>query len=86
MIIRGKIAPMVGNICMDFMMVDVTDIPNASLGDSVLIFGEDEYGHYLSPEELATRGDSIVHELITCLGPRIQRIFVHEEASSRKKE
>ena len=86
MIIRGKIAPMVGNICMDFMMVDVTDIPNASLGDSVLIFGEDEYGHYLSPEELANRGDSIVHELITCLGPRIQRIFVHEEASSRKKE
>lgn len=79
-IIRGKKAPMVGNICMDFMMVDVTDIPNASPGDSVLIFGEDEYGHYLSPEELATRGDSIIHELITCLGPRIQRIFVHEEA------
>ena len=79
-IIRGQKAPMVGKICMDFMMVDVTDIPNAASGDSVLIFGEDEYGHYLSPEELATRGDSIVHELITCLGPRIQRIFVYEEA------
>jgi alanine racemase len=79
-IIRGHKAPMVGNICMDFMMVDVTDIPSASIGDSVLFFGEDEYGHYLSPEELAMKGDSIVHELITCLGPRIQRIFVHEEA------
>jgi alanine racemase len=79
-IIRGQRAPMVGKICMDFMMVDVTDIPNASIGDSVLIFGEDEYGHYLSPEDLATRGDSIVYELITCLGPRIQRIFVYEEA------
>lgn len=79
-IIRGQKAPMVGKICMDFMMVDVTSIPNASVGDSVLIFGEDEYGHYLSPEDLATRGDSIVYELITCLGPRIQRIFVHEEA------
>jgi alanine racemase/UDP-N-acetylmuramoyl-tripeptide--D-alanyl-D-alanine ligase len=79
-IIRGKHAPMVGKICMDFMMVDITDIPNAEIGDSVLIFGEDEYGHYLSPEELATSGDSIVHELVTCLGPRIQRIFVHEEA------
>lgn len=78
-IIRGQKAPMVGKICMDFMMVDVTDIPNASPGDPVLIFGEDEYGHYLSPEELAARGDSIIHELITCLGPRIQRIFVHEE-------
>lgn len=79
-IIRGQKAPMVGKICMDFMMVDVTEIPNANVGDSVLIFGEDEYGQYLSPEDLATRGDSIVYELITCLGPRIQRIFVYEEA------
>ncbi len=79
-IIHGQKAPMVGKICMDFMMVDVTSIPNASVGDSVLIFGEDEHGQYLSPEDLAMRGDSIVYELITCLGPRIQRIFVHEEA------
>jgi alanine racemase len=79
-IIRGQKAPMVGKICMDFMMVDITSIPNAAVGDPVLIFGEDEYGNYLSPEELALRGDSIAHELITCLGPRIQRIFVHEEA------
>jgi Alr-MurF fusion protein len=80
-IIRGKKAPMVGKICMDFMMVDVTDIPHAAIGDPVLIFGEDEYGHYLSPEDLASQGNSIVHELVTCLGPRIQRIFVHEEAN-----
>lgn len=79
-VIRGKKAPMVGKICMDFMMVDITDIPNASIGDPVLIFGEDEHGHYLSPEELAASGDSIIYELVTCLGPRIQRIFVHEEA------
>lgn len=79
-IIRGQKAPMVGKICMDFMMVDITDIPHAAIGDPVLIFGEDEYGHYLSPEDLALRGDSIIHELITCLGPRIQRIFVYEEA------
>lgn len=79
-IIRGQKVPMVGKICMDFMMVDVTDVPNAAPGDSVLIFGEDEYGQYLSPEELALSGDSIIHELITCLGPRIQRIFVYEEA------
>jgi len=79
--IRGMKAPMVGNICMDYMMVDVTDIPNVAIGDRVLIFGEDEFGQYLSPEDLAASGDSIVHELITCLGPRIQRIFVYEEGS-----
>lgn len=81
--IRGQKAPMVGKICMDFMMVDITDIPFAQTGDPVLIFGEDEYGHYLSPEDLALRGDSIVHELITCLGPRIQRLFVYEEANNK---
>lgn len=81
-IIRGQKAPMVGKICMDFMMVDVTDIPNATVGDTVLIFGEDEFGHYLSPEDLASSGNSIVYELVTCLGPRIQRLFVHEEAQT----
>lgn len=79
-LIRGKKCPMVGTICMDYMMVDVTDIPNAAVGDPVLIFGEDDFGHYLSPEEFASSGNSIVYELITCLGPRIPRIFVHEEA------
>ena len=79
-IIHGQKVPMIGKICMDFMMIDITDTPTAGVGDLVLIFGEDEYGQYLSPEELATKGDSIVHELITCLGPRIQRIFVHEES------
>jgi len=79
-LIRGKQAPMVGKICMDYMMVDITHIQEACIGDKVLIFGQDEYGHYLSPEELAIKGDSIIHELITCLGPRIQRIFVDEES------
>ena len=64
---------------MDYLMVDITDIPEASVGDTVLIFGEDDFGNFLSPEELAQHGGSIVYELMTCLGPRIQRIFIHEE-------
>jgi alanine racemase/UDP-N-acetylmuramoyl-tripeptide--D-alanyl-D-alanine ligase len=84
--IRGRKAPMVGKICMDFMMVDVTDIPDASPGDPVLIFGEDDYGDYLSPEDLAESGNSIIHELITCLGPRIQRVFIYEEKLRRSHE
>jgi alanine racemase/UDP-N-acetylmuramoyl-tripeptide--D-alanyl-D-alanine ligase len=77
-IVKGKKASMVGKICMDFMMIDITDIPEAQVGDTVLIFGTDDYGHFLSPEDLAIRGDSIVYELITCLGPRIQRIYINE--------
>lgn len=77
--IHGIKAPMVGQICMDYMMVDITHIPEANIGDPVLIFGEDSEGHVLSPEELAQKGGSSVYELITCLGPRIQRVFIHEE-------
>ena len=83
-IVRGQKAPMVGTICMDYMMLDVSEIPEASIGDTVLIFGEDEYGNYLPPEELAASGNSIIYELMTCLGPRIQRIFLYEEANQHR--
>ena len=71
---------MVGRICMDYMMVDVSEIPEAAVGDSALIFGEDERGSYLPPEGLASAGGSIVHELMTCLGPRVQRLFIYDES------
>ena len=61
-------------------MVDVSEIPDAKIGDQVLLFGEDENGDYISPEELASRGGSIVHELMTCLGPRIRRFFIYDES------
>ena len=78
--IRGKRAPIVGNICMDYSMVDISLIPDAKIGDEVLLFGEDERGNYISPSELAKLGGSIVHELMTCLGPRIRRIFIYDES------
>ncbi|CCB91094.1 Alanine racemase [Waddlia chondrophila 2032/99] len=77
--IHGAKAPIVGRICMDYMMVDITHIPDACIGDPVLIFGEDAEGNVLSPNELAEQGNSSVYELISCLGPRIQRVFIHEE-------
>lgn len=79
-LIQGKKAPLVGSICMDFMMVNVTEIPDVTVGDAVLIFGEDDHGHFIPPEDVALTGNSITHELISCLGPRIQRFFIIEEA------
>lgn len=77
--IRGKKVPLVGSICMDYCMCDLSNVPEAEIGDTVLIFGEDDAGHYLAPSELANSGGTIVHELITCLGPRVHRIFIDEE-------
>lgn len=81
--VRGCRVPMVGTICMDFMMLNVTNVPDICIGDRVIIFGEDEYGNYVSPEKFAERAGSNVYELITCLGPRIQRVFINEEKITR---
>lgn len=76
LLIAGQKSAMVGRICMDFMMCDITHIDEVSIGDEVLVFGQDSMGHFIEPEALAEDGGTIAHELITCLGPRIQRIFV----------
>jgi len=75
-LIRGKKAPLVGTICMDHVMADITGIPEAELGDSATLFGKDEFGNVLSPLTVAEAGNTIVHELLTCLGPRVQRVFI----------
>ncbi len=73
-LVRGVRCPVVGNICMDVAMVDVTDVPDAVAGDEVLIFGrrgDDE----ISIDELALRGDTISYEILTNISPRVRRIF-----------
>lgn len=77
--IQNKLAPVVGSICMDFMMVNISHLPNVQVGDPVLVFGVDRFGNELSPQDFAKGGHTIAHELITCLGPRIQRIFTSDE-------
>jgi len=69
--VRGIKAPLVGNICMDQAMVDVSHIPGVAIGDDVMIFGSHQ-----SPAAFAGMGGTIAHELISCLGPRITRRFV----------
>ncbi len=79
LLIQGKKAPVVGSICMDFLMVNISSIPEAKEGDEVVIFGSSSDGKELPPEEFAHKGGTIPHELITCLGPRIQRLFTLDE-------
>jgi len=69
--IGGKKVPIIGLICMDFLMVDLTDLPQAVVGDRVVLFGED-----LPVHEVAERVGTTVHQLITCIGPRVERSVV----------
>lgn len=73
-LIRGRRAPQVGMICMDMCMVDITDIPDAIVGDVVTIFGRD--GEGLIPiEEPAALAGTISYELLCAVSPRVPRVY-----------
>ncbi|MGY3091437.1 alanine racemase [Hymenobacter sp. UYAg731] len=72
-LIHGQPAPLVGSVCMDMCMVDVTAIPAARAGDVALIFGEG-----LPLPELANRIGTIAYELLTNVSERVKRVFVSE--------
>lgn len=71
--INGTMCPQVGRICMDQMMVDVTDLPEVELGDAAWIIGP---GAALSAERLAKNLDTIVYEVLCDLGRRLERVFI----------
>jgi len=68
-LINGQLAPVVGNICMDMTMVDVTGI-EVKEGDEVVIFGKG-----LPVTELATSIGTIPYEILTSVGARVKRVF-----------
>jgi Alr-MurF fusion protein len=70
--IGNKPAPVVGNICMDMCMVDVTEIGSHE-GDEVIVFGKD---HPIS--ELAERMETIPYEVLTNISRRVKRVYFHE--------
>lgn len=77
-LIRGKRAPVLGRICMDQLMVDVTDIPDTTFMDEVTLVGKDG-AEEISVEELSELSGRFPYEFICCLGKRIPRIYMKNE-------
>lgn len=77
-LIQGTQAPYVGRICMDFMMINVSNVEGVTIGDDALIFGKDQKGHELSVEQVAEFAKTNVRELLVSLGPRVERVFLEE--------
>ena len=71
-LINGKLAPVMGNVCMDMTMVDITGIP-AKEGDEVTIFGND-----LPIQQVAKWIDTIPYEILTSTSERVKRVFFAE--------
>ena len=73
-LIHGKRVPVVGKVCMDFIMVDVTDIPRVSAGDEVVLMGR-QGKEQITPEEIAEKINSISYEVLCLIGKRVPRIY-----------
>ncbi len=73
-LIRGKRAPILGRVCMDQMMVDVTDIPDVQLNDKVVLVGRDG-DEVITVEEIAAAADSFNYELICGISRRVPRFY-----------
>lgn len=75
MLIHGKKAPIIGRVCMDQCMVDVTEIEDVKFGDEVVLVGRDG-DEYLSVETLSRLSDRFNYEFVCLMGKRIPREYV----------
>lgn len=75
-LIRGHRAPIVGRVCMDMTMVDVTDVPNVVSGDEAVLIGQ-QGGLRITAAHLADWSQTIPYEVLCAIGPRVRRVYSH---------
>lgn len=72
MLVNGKLAPIIGNVCMDMAMLDITGI-EAGEGDEVIVFGQQP-----GIEDIATASETIPYEILTSISARVKRVYYQE--------
>ena len=75
-IVRGCRAPVVGTVCMDWIMIDVTEIPGVTVGDDVTLLGCDRKGNCIRGEEVAEMAGTIAYEIFCGISKRVPRIYL----------
>ncbi len=73
MLVNGEVAPIIGNVCMDMTMIDVSHLEKVAEGDEVLVFGA-----ALPIESLAATAGTIAYEILTGISQRVKRVYVQE--------
>jgi alanine racemase len=77
-LVRGQRAPILGRVCMDLCMVDVTEVEGVRIGDPVTLLGRHPDGGSLGPEELADWAETISYEILCGVSKRVPRIYPEE--------
>jgi alanine racemase len=70
--IAGSTAPVIGTVCMDLTIVDITDLKDINVGDEVVLFGDENIG----VDELASLAGTISYELLSIVGKRVPRVYL----------
>lgn len=73
-LIQGRRAPVVGLVCMDMVMIDVTDVPSAQVGDEAILIGR-QGTEAIWADEVAGWMDTIPYEVLCAIGPRVPRVY-----------
>ncbi|MBE5759846.1 MAG: alanine racemase [Clostridiales bacterium] len=73
---KGKRVPVCGNVCMDQIMLDITDVPDLSIGDEVVLMGR-QGSECITADELAAYAGTISYEILTSFKGRMPRIYEH---------
>jgi alanine racemase len=73
MLLKNKLVPVIGNICMDMTMLDITGIKDVKEGDEVMVFGE-----LLSIKTVAEWAQTIPYEIMTGISQRVRRVYFEE--------
>ena len=69
--VKGKKASVVGSVCMDFIMIDVTEFKDVKIGDEVTLFGDE----VVTINDISTWAETIPYEIMTLVGKRVHRVF-----------
>ncbi|WP_291581812.1 alanine racemase [Clostridium sp. UBA6640] len=75
-IVNGKFAPVVGTICMDQCMIDITDIDGVELGNEVILIGEDDYNNKFTADNVAELLGTINYEIVCAINKRVPRVYI----------
>ncbi len=84
MLVHGEYAPIVGRVCMDQTMIDVSHIPDVKVGDKVVLVGK-QGENLISVEELADMSASFNYEFVCDVNRRVPRVFYQDGAFSGEK-
>ncbi len=74
LLVRGQRAPIVGRVCMDMLMLDVTEVPGVQAGDEVVIIGQ-QGTEMISVNEMAEASGTIAYEILVNIGQRVLRVY-----------